>query len=162
MLLYCLDASSSHSPSSIWSSIWPSFATVHVSLHEFDFDFDRSLDPSPSFYLSCPYLSIYLSISLSLSLFLSVPLPLSHRFFVFPCLSHSLKPLISTLPLSSLYHLQDWCNKCFSVLNHHDLPGLFILGPLDDVSSLLEDSRVALQVMRTSAFLEDIQVTHNM
>ena len=154
MLLYCLDASSSHSPSSIWSSIWPSFATVLLSLHEFDFDFDRSLDPSPSFYLSCPYLS--LSLSLSLYLFLT--------FFssIFPCLAHSLKPLISTLPLSSLYHLQDWSNKCFTVLNHHDLPGLFILGPLDDVSSLLEDSRVALQVMRTSAFLEDIQVTHNM
>jgi hypothetical protein len=99
-------------------------------------------------------LSLFLSHAPHL-IVLSNSLSLLHPFFR---LSFSLLPS----PFFLLHHVKDWSNKRFTVLNHHDIPGLYILGPLDDVSSLLEESRVTLQVMRTSDFLEDIQVTYVM
>ena len=46
----------------------------------------------------------------------------------------------------------------FAVLNHRDQPGLFILGSLEEIFTLLEDNQVSLQTMLGSRFIRDIQV----
>ena len=50
-----------------------------------------------------------------------------------------------------------WTSVEFVVLNHRDTPGLFILGGLDDIFTLLEDSSVTLQTMMGSRFIMGVR-----
>jgi dynein heavy chain len=50
-----------------------------------------------------------------------------------------------------------WDSLAFTVLNHRDQAGLFILGGLDEVFSTLEDNQVSLQTMLGDPFVLAIQ-----
>lgn len=50
-----------------------------------------------------------------------------------------------------------WEKMQFVVLNHRDQHGLYILGPLEEVFTLLEDNQVTLQTMLGSRFIRGIQ-----
>jgi dynein heavy chain len=51
----------------------------------------------------------------------------------------------------------DWENQVFTVLNHRDQHGLFILGGLDEIFVLLEDHQVSLQTMLGSRYVRGVQ-----
>jgi dynein heavy chain len=50
-----------------------------------------------------------------------------------------------------------WDKQAFTVLNHRDQHGLFILGSLEDIFTLLEDNQVTLQTMLGSRYIRGIQ-----
>ena len=50
-----------------------------------------------------------------------------------------------------------WEKMQFLVMNHRDQHGLYILGPLDEIFTLLEDNQVTLQTMLGSRFIRGIQ-----
>ncbi|CAM9568719.1 unnamed protein product [Heterosigma akashiwo] len=52
---------------------------------------------------------------------------------------------------------QGWDDQEFVCLNHRDQPGVYILGGLDDVYTLLEDNQVTLQTMMGSRFILGVQ-----
>jgi dynein heavy chain len=51
----------------------------------------------------------------------------------------------------------DWEKQSFSVLNHRDQHGLFILGSLEEIFTLLEDNQVSLQTMLGSRYIRGVQ-----
>jgi dynein heavy chain, axonemal len=50
-----------------------------------------------------------------------------------------------------------WTKIKFIVLNHRDQHGLFILGPFDEIFTLLEDNQVTLQTMLGSRYITGIR-----
>lgn len=50
-----------------------------------------------------------------------------------------------------------WEKMQFVVMNHRDQHGLYVLGPLDEIFTLLEDNQVTLQTMLGSRFIRGIQ-----
>ena len=50
-----------------------------------------------------------------------------------------------------------WADMEFTCLNHRDQPGIFILGALDDIFTLLEDNQVTLQTMMGSRFIMGVR-----
>lgn len=59
---------------------------------------------------------------------------------------------------ASLQKIQnDWEKQQFFVLNHRDQHGLFILGSLEEIFTLLEDNQVTLQTMLGSRYIRGIQ-----
>jgi dynein heavy chain len=50
-----------------------------------------------------------------------------------------------------------WEKMKFTVLNHRDQHGLFILGSLEEINTLLEDNQVTLQTMLGSRYIRGIQ-----
>jgi dynein heavy chain, axonemal len=50
-----------------------------------------------------------------------------------------------------------WEKQVFTVLTHRDQHGLFILGSLEDIFTLLEDNQVTLQTMLGSRYIRGIQ-----
>jgi len=50
-----------------------------------------------------------------------------------------------------------WADMDFTCLNHRDQPGIFILGGLDDIFTLLEDNQVTLQTMMGSRFIMGVR-----
>jgi len=50
-----------------------------------------------------------------------------------------------------------WEKQAFTVLTHRDQHGLFILGSLEDIFTLLEDNQVTLQTMLGSRYIRGIQ-----
>jgi dynein heavy chain len=52
---------------------------------------------------------------------------------------------------------EGWQTMKFLVLNHREQHGIFVLGPLEEVFTLLEDNQVTLQTMLGSRFIKDIQ-----
>ena len=51
----------------------------------------------------------------------------------------------------------DWEKQVFTVLNHRDQHGLFILGSLEEIFTLLEDHQVSLQTMLGSRYIRGVQ-----
>jgi dynein heavy chain len=51
----------------------------------------------------------------------------------------------------------DWEKQSFMVLNHRDQHGLFILGSLEEIFTLLEDNQVSLQTMLGSRYIRGVQ-----
>eukprot|EP01031_Cornospumella_fuschlensis_P043261 gene43261-52876_t len=51
----------------------------------------------------------------------------------------------------------DWEKQVFTVLNHRDQHGLFILGSLEEIFVLLEDHQVSLQTMLGSRYVRGVQ-----
>jgi dynein heavy chain, axonemal len=51
----------------------------------------------------------------------------------------------------------DWEKQVFTVLNHRDQHGLYILGSLEEVFVLLEDHQVSLQTMLGSRYVRGVQ-----
>lgn len=51
----------------------------------------------------------------------------------------------------------DWESQNFMVLTHRDQHGLFILGSLEEIFTLLEDNQVTLQTMLGSRYIRGIQ-----
>lgn len=59
---------------------------------------------------------------------------------------------------ASLAKIQsDWEMQQFIVLNHRDQHGLYILGSLEEIFTLLEDNQVTLQTMLGSRYIRGIQ-----
>ena len=50
-----------------------------------------------------------------------------------------------------------WETQKFIVMNHRDQHGLYVLGPLDEIFTLLEDNQVTLQTMLGSRYIGGIQ-----
>jgi dynein heavy chain len=50
-----------------------------------------------------------------------------------------------------------WEKQAFTVLTHRDQHGLFIIGSLEDIFTLLEDNQVTLQTMLGSRYIRGIQ-----
>ena len=50
-----------------------------------------------------------------------------------------------------------WDKQKFTVLTHRDQKGLFVLGSLEDIFTLLEDNQVTLQTMLGSRYIRGIQ-----
>ena len=57
--------------------------------------------------------------------------------------------------LESILH--GWDNTEFITLNHRDQKGVFILGALEEIFTLLEDNQVTLQTMMGSRFISGVQ-----
>lgn len=51
----------------------------------------------------------------------------------------------------------DWEKQSFTVINHRDQHGLFILGSLEEIFVLLEDHQVSLQTMLGSRYIRGVQ-----
>eukprot|EP01038_Epipyxis_sp_PR26KG_P008413 gene8413-11380_t len=51
----------------------------------------------------------------------------------------------------------DWEKQIFTIINHRDQHGLYILGSLEEIFVLLEDNQVTLQTMLGSRFIRGIQ-----
>lgn len=63
---------------------------------------------------------------------------------------HQLEEMLAKIRLG-------WEKMKFIILNHRDQHGLFILGSLEDIFTLLEDNQVNLQTMLGSRFIRGIQ-----
>jgi dynein heavy chain len=50
-----------------------------------------------------------------------------------------------------------WENMDFVTINYRDVPGIYVLGGLDDIFTLLEDNQVTLQTMTGSRFITGVK-----